>query len=93
MQIHDLRAGFMSERVSKEVGNYIGNYVESCPKNFVEVWREYMRVRVNIDLSKPLKRRMKIRKTGDDWIWITLNYENHHLWFTRLLGEIMWTIV
>lgn len=33
-----------------------------------------MRVRVKIDLSKPLKHWMKIRRTGDDWFWI--KYEN-----------------
>ncbi|KAK1379781.1 hypothetical protein POM88_026525 [Heracleum sosnowskyi] len=67
VQIHDLRAGFMTERIVKEVGNYIGCFVESCPRNFTGVWKEYLRVRVTVDLSKPLKRRMKIRKTWDGW--------------------------
>lgn len=35
-----------------------------------------MRVRVTIDLSRPLKRRMKIRQSGDAWYWITFKYEN-----------------
>lgn len=60
VQIHDLRAGFMTENVLREVGNYIGKFVESCPNNFTGVWREYLRVRVTIDLAKSLKRRMKI---------------------------------
>lgn len=76
VQIHDLHAGFMTENVVREVGNYIGNFVESCPSNFTGVWREYLRVRVTIDLTKPLKRRMKIRKTGNDWFWIIFKYEN-----------------
>lgn len=66
IQIHELRAGFMYERVVKEVGNFIGTFVESCPSNFTGVWREFLRVRVTIDLSKPLKRRMKVRQTGND---------------------------
>lgn len=76
VQIHDLRAGFMTEKIVKEVGNYIGCFVESCPRNFTGVWKEYLRVRVTIDLSKPLKRRMKIRKAGDGWEWIMFKYEN-----------------
>lgn len=76
VQIHELRAGFMTEKVVKEVGNYIGSFVESCPSNFRGVWREYLRVRVTIDLSKSLKRRMKVRKTGNDWFWIVFKYEN-----------------
>lgn len=76
VQIHDLRAGFMTEKIVKEVGNYIGCFVESCPRNFSGVWKEYLRVRVTIYLSKPLKRRMKIRRAGDGWEWIVFKYEN-----------------
>lgn len=76
IQIHDLKAGFMSEKIIKQVGNYIGTFIESCPSNFVGVWREFMRVRVRIDLSKPLKRRIKLIKSGDDWYWISFKYEN-----------------
>ncbi|XP_074347410.1 uncharacterized protein LOC141686264 [Apium graveolens] len=66
VQIHDLRAGFMSERVIKEVGNYIGVFVESCPRNFEVGWKEYFRVRVTMNLSSPLKRKMKLRKSGEE---------------------------
>lgn len=76
VQVHDLRSGFMTEKVLKEVGNYIGAYMDSCSNNFVGVWREYLRVRVKIDLTKPLKRRMKMRRTGDEWFWIIFKYEN-----------------
>lgn len=76
VQIHDLKPGFMTEKIVKEVGNYIGSYVESCSTNFMNAWRDYMRVRVTIDICKPLKRRMKVRRTGDDWFWITFKYEN-----------------
>lgn len=73
VQVYDLQINLMSERVLKEVGNYVAEYVEA---NFTGVWREYMRIRVIIDLSKPLKRRMKVRKSGGEWIWITFKYEN-----------------
>lgn len=76
VQIYDMHVGFMSERVLKEVGNYVGKFTEACPKNFSGVWREYMRIRVTIDVTKALKRRMKIRKIGGALIWITFKYEN-----------------
>lgn len=76
VQIHDLRVGFMTEKVVQEVGNYIGDYIESCQHNFKGVWREYLRVRVAVDLSKPLKRKMKVRKAGNEWFWIVFKYEN-----------------
>lgn len=70
-----MNAGFMSQRVVVDVGNYIGKFVESDNNNFVGVWREYLRVRATIDLDKPLKRRMKLRKSQDIWSWVNFRYE------------------
>lgn len=64
IQIHEMRSGFMSEKVVMKIGKIgkqIGTFVSSCPNNFIGRWREYMRIRVVIDISKPLKRRMKVR--------------------------------
>ncbi|KAF4382616.1 hypothetical protein F8388_015444 [Cannabis sativa] len=35
-----------------------------------------MRIRVTLDLNKPLKRKMKLWKTKTEFIWITFKYEN-----------------
>lgn len=75
VQLHGMNAGFMSQRVVTDVGNYIGKFVESDENNFVGVWREYLRVRVTIDLKKPLKRRMKLRKNQTNWCWVNFRYE------------------
>lgn len=65
VQVYDRKPWFMSERILKEIDNYIGKFVASAPSNFVGIWREYLRVRVNIDVIKPLKRRMKLRSAGN----------------------------
>lgn len=39
------------------------------------VWREYLRVRVKIDLNMSLKRRMKLRKSQSEWCWVNFRYE------------------
>lgn len=72
----DLKIGFMSEKIITEFGNSIGKFISSCPSNFAGVWRDYFRVRVAVDVTKPLKRRMKIKKTAEEWYWISLKYEN-----------------
>lgn len=56
-------------------GNYIGKFVESDENNFVGVWREYLCVRVTIDLTKPLKRRMKLRNSQENWCWVNFRYK------------------
>lgn len=68
VQIHDLLPGFMLEKIITEVGNQIGMFVNSCPYNFKGMWKKYIRIKVTIDISKPLRRCMKIRKSGNEWM-------------------------
>lgn len=75
VQIHGMTAGFMSERVVKDIGNYIGTFMESDENNFVGVWRDYLRIRVQIPLHVPLKRRMKLKKSESIWCWANFKYE------------------
>ena len=62
--MYDLPCGFMSEKVAKEIGKFIGVYIEADAKNFNGIWRNFMRIRVAIDVRKPLKKRMRIKKLG-----------------------------
>lgn len=75
VQMHGMDPGFMSQRVVKDVGNYIGTFVEGDTNNFMGVWREYFRARVTIQIDKPLKRRMKLRKSEKQWCWVNFKYE------------------
>lgn len=63
VQLHGMDLGFMSHMNVKDVGNYIGKFVESDPNNFVGVWRDYLRIRVSISIDKPLKRRMRLKRS------------------------------
>lgn len=76
VQVHDMQPGFMTKIIMKEIGNQVGKYISSCASNYKGVWREYMRIRVTIDITKPLKRRINVRQTGNEWSWITFKYEN-----------------
>lgn len=71
-----MHAGFMSTEMVSYSGDYIGKFIQSDPNNFVGTWRDYLRVRVTIALDKPLKRRMKLRKSADNWCWVNFKYEN-----------------
>ena len=75
VQVHDLPCGFMSEKVGKEIGKFIGNYIEADANCFDGVWRNFMRIRVAIDVRKPLKKKMRIKKLGGEWAWICFKYE------------------
>lgn len=74
--LHDIQPGFMTQKVCKDVGNYIGEFLESVRNNFTGIWRDYLRIRVRIQIDKPLKRRMKIKTVGGEWFWVTFKYEH-----------------
>lgn len=53
----------------------MGNFIHSDPNNFGGVWRNYMRIRVAIDVRVSLKSGMKIKRPGGNWLWINFRYE------------------
>ncbi|KAM6584443.1 hypothetical protein CsatB_011445 [Cannabis sativa] len=75
VQIHGLSTGFMTEKIVVTAANYIGSFVESDPKNYNGLWRDYLRVRVTVNIDVPLKRRMKLKKTGGEWFYANFKYE------------------
>ncbi|KAK6164114.1 hypothetical protein DH2020_000978 [Rehmannia glutinosa] len=75
VQVYDLPFGFMTEKVGKSIGNFIGLFVDSDQHNFMGVWQNYMRIRVAFDVRMPLKRRMKLKNSGGEWVWIHFKYE------------------
>lgn len=75
VQVHDIPNGFISENILKSVGNFVGKYVKSDPANVEGTWKAYVRIRVTLDIQKPLKRRMKIKREGGTWSWINFKYE------------------
>lgn len=75
IQVYDLPIGFNSEIIHKSIGNYVGKFLEFDPKNFQGLWRNYLRIKVAIDVRRPLRSKMRIKKSGGEWIWINFMYE------------------
>ncbi|KAF4346741.1 hypothetical protein G4B88_011066 [Cannabis sativa] len=76
VQIHGLQTGFKSASVVERLEGFVGTFIKSNPKNFQHVWREYMRLRVSIDITVPLKRRKKLQRSVDDpSCWAEFKYE------------------
>lgn len=75
VQIYDIPRGFLSETILKSIGSSIGRYIKSDPGTFEGGWKSYVRIRVLMNVEKPLKRRMKIKREGDNWSWLNFKYE------------------
>ncbi|KAL8470318.1 hypothetical protein ACS0TY_032968 [Phlomoides rotata] len=74
-RVYDIPHGFVSERFGKLVGDFLGSFLEYDQTNDLGAWRTYMRVRVNIDTSLPLKRFKSIRMGEGGVFRITFKYE------------------
>lgn len=75
VQAYDIPRGFLSENILTSIGASLGRYIKSDPTNFDGAWKSFVRVRVAINVEKPLKRRMKIKREGDAWSWVNFKYE------------------
>ena len=75
VQVSELPTGFMSIGVGEQLGNYVGRFMEYDANNNLGSWRNYMRIRVLLDVRLPLKRRKKIRMEDGAWAYIEFKYE------------------
>lgn len=57
------------------MGNSIGSYVKSDTMNMNDMWKQFIRIRVRMDVNKPLKRRMKLKREGGEWSRLNFKYE------------------
>lgn len=75
IQLYDLLMNFMTGAVGKQLGNFFGEFLEYDVKNNTSIWREYMRLRIRLDIRKPLKRKKKIVKKDGSEITVSCKYE------------------
>lgn len=75
MQVHKVPAGFWSEKVGQKIGNKLGDFIESNPNNFTGIRREFIRIRVNVNINKPLKSSLNLKAGGGNGHEVVLCYE------------------
>ncbi|TXG56754.1 hypothetical protein EZV62_018067 [Acer yangbiense] len=75
VQIHDIQILCMNRRTAKWLAEQLGEVVE-IPSESRECWGKFMRVKVRLDISKPLKRwlRLKLGKS-EEVTMVGLKYE------------------
>lgn len=63
IQVCNLPIEFQSETILQSIGNSISAFLESDQNNFKVIWGNYIRLRVLINVRKPLKRRIRLKRT------------------------------
>lgn len=75
LQVHNLKPGFMSEKVGKIIRGWLGAFLKYDQSNNSLSWRKYMRIRVFIDVRIPLKRYCEMKCLGEEAKQATFKYE------------------
>jgi hypothetical protein len=67
--------GLMKEKNGIQLANYIGAFVEYNKNNNSSFWRQYMRLRVTVDVRQPLKKNTKVKNKEGGWCEVQFKYE------------------
>ena len=65
----------MSDEVGRELGNNIGRFIEVDQRARQSNQAKIMRIRVDIQLDKPLRRDGKIASMEGEKFWVNFKYE------------------
>ncbi|XP_074378336.1 uncharacterized protein LOC141719869 [Apium graveolens] len=75
VQVHDILKDFITINVLKSIGMYVGEFLKADSNSFDGGWKSFIRIKVMLNIMKPFKRRMKIKREGGSWSWINFKYE------------------
>ncbi|KAL0392806.1 UNVERIFIED_CONTAM: hypothetical protein Sradi_2503400 [Sesamum radiatum] len=81
----------MTKEITTFIGNQLGIFRDVDPHRGGQGWGSYLRIRVGIDVSKPLRRIMKLRTVLGEESLISFTYErlpNFCYWCGRM-GHIL----
>lgn len=74
VQIHDVPIGLFSESLAVQLVNFVGSFLEYDASNLGKENRNYIQVRVQIDVRRPLKRKKQIMYRGS-CTYVKFKYE------------------
>ena len=61
--------------VGRDLGNCLGKFIESDRRTGHSDQAKFMRIRVDLQLDKPLRRRGKVAGEDGEKLWVSFKYE------------------
>ncbi|KAA3453178.1 reverse transcriptase [Gossypium australe] len=77
-QIHDIPMGFLFENLARQLGDFLGKFLEYDTSDLGKGKRNFMRVRAQLDVRQPFKRKKKVSFAGK-CSYIRFKYERFTL--------------
>ncbi|XP_074339573.1 uncharacterized protein LOC141677486 isoform X2 [Apium graveolens] len=62
IQLVGVPSGLIMEAAGKQLGDFFGSFIAYDPINNTSIWRDFMRIKISIDVRQPLRRKKKICK-------------------------------
>nr|GME00553.1 uncharacterized protein LOC109189671 [Ipomoea batatas] len=75
IQVHGLPTEFRAEEVLHAIGKFLGEFIKTDEKIFVGSLRVYYRIRVALNIAKPLRKGMRLKKNNGEWFSTEFRYE------------------
>ena len=75
VQVWGLPFENMFEETGKGIGSKIGNYIETDKRAWQSDQAKFMRIRVELQVDKPLRRGGHIANLDGERLWVTFKYE------------------
>lgn len=75
VQAHNLPVNFFTHKVAEIIGGALGEFIMADKKNFEGSWKSFLRVIIRIDITLPLRRRMKMKRPSGEIFWIDFKFE------------------
>ncbi|XP_030926558.1 uncharacterized protein LOC115953166 [Quercus lobata] len=75
VQIWGLPFELMAEEVCRDLGNSLGRFIETDRRSGQTDQAKFMRVRVDLQLDKPLRRGGRIASVEGEKFWVSFRYE------------------
>ncbi|MBA0605292.1 hypothetical protein Godav_017881 [Gossypium davidsonii] len=87
IQVHDLPPGLMSEPMARQFGDFLGKFLEYDLSDRFGNSYSLMRIRVQLNVTHPLKRRKKVMVGSDRIFYARFQYEKLSL-FCFICGKL-----
>ena len=75
VQIWGLPFKHMSQEIGKDIGSKIGKFIEVHKRSWQSDQAKFMRVRVDLEIDKPLRRGAYITSLDGERLWLSFKYE------------------
>ncbi|XP_021609072.1 uncharacterized protein At4g02000 [Manihot esculenta] len=87
VQAHNLPMGYCNDAAAGLLGNFMGKFLEYDSASFTRRWRNYVRMKVSVDIRKPLKRVKKVATKEGKELYVSFKYEKIST-FCYLCGQL-----